>query len=154
MQQSAILATLSTSVATAVALVAYIFISPQLVLAGEKVPGAARGDKETATCTCPQQKSSPWSRPKFADLKLGEKDEIAALESVQYALTEVGDGATYVWHRHEGHLSGFVQPTTSFKDGSGKVCRHVVVMLSSALRSRKAEGIACRLDGGVWQLEG
>jgi hypothetical protein len=27
------------------------------------------------------------------------------------ALTEVGDGATYVWRRRHGKLSGMIQPT-------------------------------------------
>ena len=52
--------------------------------------------------------------------ELDEKDEIAALERIQYALSEVGDGKTYVWRRWHGRLSGIVQPTASFKDTGGK----------------------------------
>jgi surface antigen len=85
---------------------------------------------------------------------LDDGDAIAALEAVQLALTEVGDGATYIWHRKNGRLSGAIQPTTSFKDTSGQVCRHIVVALTSGDYSRKAEGIACRLSTGVWTLEG
>ena len=85
---------------------------------------------------------------------LDESDEIAALESVQFALSEVGDGASYIWHRNNGHLSGMVQPVTSFKDSGGQVCRHVVVMLTSGVVSKKTEGVACRLDNGQWRLEG
>ena len=114
-----------------------------------------------ANCACPQQKEKLWSRPKFAELPapsqrvvLDETDEIAALESVQFALSEVGDGASYIWHRNNGRLSGMVQPVTSFKDGQGQVCRHVVVILTTGAISKKAEGVACRLTSGQWKLEG
>ncbi len=109
-----------------------------------------------AACSCPQPKEKLWHRPKFADLRfaLDEADEMAALESVQLALSEVGDGSTYVWHRFHGRLSGIVQPTSSFKDASGGICRHIVVMLSSGPETKRTEGIACRLADGRWQLEG
>ncbi len=42
---------------------------------------------------------------------LGEREHTAALEAVQLALSEVGDGATYVWHAHSGRISGLVTPT-------------------------------------------
>lgn len=103
-----------------------------------------------------QQKDKLWPKPSLADLKstLDDTDAIAALEAVQLALTEVGDGATYIWHRRHGRLSGAVQPTSSFKDAGGHVCRHIVMALTSGSYSRKAEGIACRLRNGVWVLEG
>jgi len=86
--------------------------------------------------------------------KLDEKDEIAALERIQYALSEVGDGKTYVWRRWHGRLSGIVQPTASFKDTGGKVCRHLIVLMTSGTNTKKQEGIACRLPSGRWQLDG
>ena len=86
--------------------------------------------------------------------KLDEKDEIAALERIQYALSEVGDGKTYVWRRWHGRLSGIVQPTASFKDSGGKVCRHLIVLMTSGTNTKKQEGIACRLPSGRWQLDG
>lgn len=96
-----------------------------------------------------------------ADLKrsgherhLDEDDEIAALEAIRVALTEVGDGSSYVWHRRSGQLSGLVQPTQSFKDPAGRVCRHLIVILSAGQRSGRFEGTACRLASGRWQLEG
>lgn len=139
-------------------LVGVIALSPDLVAAAEaKQPAPAQQQSGGATCTCPNsQKPQLFLRPKYADLKpnLDENDEIAALESVQVALDQVGDGSTYVWQRQSGRLSGVVQPTASFKDSGGKVCRHVVVMLVSGATSRKAEGIACRLGNGQWQLEG
>ncbi|MFA6140574.1 MAG: hypothetical protein WC684_07610 [Hyphomicrobium sp.] len=86
--------------------------------------------------------------------KLDEKDEIAALERIQYALSEVGDGKTYVWRRWHGRLSGLVQPTASFKDTSGKVCRHLIVLMTTGQTTKKQEGVACRLPSGRWQLDG
>jgi surface antigen len=86
--------------------------------------------------------------------KLDEKDEIAALERIQYALSEVGDGKTYVWRRWHGRLSGIVQPTASFKDNGGKVCRHLIVLMTTGTNTKKQEGIACRLPSGRWQLDG
>jgi hypothetical protein len=86
--------------------------------------------------------------------KLDEKDEIAALERIQYALSEVGDGKTYVWRRWHGRLSGIVQPTASFKDNGGKVCRHLIVLMTTGANTKKQEGIACRLPSGRWQLDG
>jgi len=85
---------------------------------------------------------------------LDEKDEIAALERIQYALSEVGDGKTYVWRRWHGKLSGLIQPTGSFKDGDGKICRHLIVMMTTGKNTKRQEGIACRLPSGRWQLEG
>lgn len=103
-----------------------------------------------------EQRNRLWPKPALADLKatLDDSDAIAALEAVQVALTEVGDGATYVWHRQHGRLSGAIQATSSFKDPAGHVCRHIVVALTSGSYSRKAEGIACRQHNGVWMLEG
>jgi surface antigen len=88
-------------------------------------------------------------RPVFDD-----RDEVAALEAVQLALTEVGDGSTYVWYRHGGRLSGLVQPTQSFRDAFGRVCRHIVVTLNDASRSKRTESIACRMSDGGWELDG
>ncbi len=94
--------------------------------------------------------------PRSYDLKatLDTADEIAALEALQVTLSEVGDGSTFVWYRAHGRLSGVFQPTASFKSDSGKVCRHLKMMLTSGMTSRKAEGVACRQANGVWSLEG
>ncbi len=133
--------------------------------------GTSQADQGANGCSCPGTTTPPasnstpldkdkreklWPKPSLADLKalLDDTDAIAALEAVQLALTEVGDGATYIWHRKHGRLSGAIQPTTSFKDASGHVCRHIVVALTSGSYSRKAEGIACRHRDGVWNLAG
>ena len=83
---------------------------------------------------------------------LSGTDEVAALEMVQYALSEVGDGKTYVWRRWHGKLSGIVQPTASFKATGGKVCRHLLVLMTAGTNTKKHEGLACRLPTGRWQL--
>ena len=81
-------------------------------------------------------------------------DEMAALTSVQHALSSVADGATYVWHRHNGRISGLVKPTSSFKSGEGAICRHVIVLMTSGQLTKKTEGVACRGPNGVWSLDG
>lgn len=148
--------------ATAVAFVtsAFIFIAPEFAQATEPKSSKSPQTGESS-CGCAAPKEKLWARPKFAELPtmarpvmLDETDEIAALESVQFALSEVGDGASYIWHRNNGRLSGLVQPVTSFKDQQGQVCRHVVVILTSGSNSKKAEGVACRATSGQWKLEG
>ena len=88
----------------------------------------------------------------LAPRKLDEKDEIAALERIQYALNEVGDGSTYVWRRWHGGLSGVIHPTVSFKDKNGRICRHLVVLITTGERTKRIESIACRLPSGRWEL--
>lgn len=133
-------------------LAAAILIAPGLAAADQP----SNGDTSTNCSDGTIDKESLWPRPSFAGLHQGldETDERAALESVHHALTEAGDGATYVWHRSHGRLSGLVKPTHSFKDADGKICRHIVIMLSSGERTRQTEGVACRLANGVWQLDG
>lgn len=129
-------------------LAAVVLLSPDIVRADE-------AEQAGPPCACGEsQKKS--AKPKFAGLAdtLDEGDEIAALESVQQALNKVGDGASYVWHRANGRLSGLVQPTRSFRNAQGQVCRHLVILLTTGDRTNKAEGIACRAADGRWALEG
>jgi surface antigen len=86
--------------------------------------------------------------------RLDANDEIAALERIQYALSEVGDGSTYAWRRWHGGLAGVVHPTASFKDDNGSICRHLVVLLTTGKRTSRMEGVACRLPSGRWRLDG
>lgn len=113
--------------------------APQSIRAGETLPA-----------------ENLWLLPDQSVVRpvLDASDEIATLEAVHFALSQIGDGSSYVWHRRNGRLSGIVHPTTSFKDMTGKVCRHIVLELSSGDFARRTEGIACRLHTGVWQLEG
>ena len=134
---------------TAFVLVAFLFVTPELASAAEFDPAVQAG------CNCPSNDSKP-TKPKLADLKapLDENDQVAALESLRFALTEVGDGSTYVWHRSHGRLSGLIKPTSSFKDAQGQVCRHILIVLNGTDDTRKTEAVACRLPTGVWQLDG
>jgi 17 kDa outer membrane surface antigen len=127
---------------------------PDGTQSGGTKPGAS------APCSCEDNKPlNHWPRPKFAEgqaekVHLDAMDEIATLDAIRVALTEVGDGGSYVWHRAHGRLSGLITPTASFKDAAGNVCRHIVTVLSSGSVSRRAEGFACRLPDGRWQLDG
>jgi hypothetical protein len=136
------LVTLAAVVTTAFVLICEIFLS---------APRAHAEEPKWETRIYPSPAATPPSEPPH---QLDANDEIAALERIQYALTEVGDGSTYVWRRWHGRLSGIVQPTSSFKDPEGKVCRHMVVMLTTGKHTKKQEGIACRLPSGRWQLDG
>ena len=134
------------------AVLASIALLPLAAGAAEMQPPPAVGCCDEPDVTPPVRSQ----RPLAAEIRplLDQRDKAAALEAVQVALTEVGDGSTYVWHRHGGRLSGLVQPTQSFVDALGRVCRHIVITLNDASRQRRAEGIACRLVDGVWQLDG
>ena len=147
------LAALLCGLATAMGFTAAILSASSLVVANETAPTETRAPQ----CACPA--SAPVDdileaahiipRP-----TLGEGERIAALEALQLALSEVGDGATYIWHARSGRISGVVSPTQSFQDRTGKVCRHIVVQLTAGPLTRNTEGVACRLATGVWQLEG
>ena len=104
----------------------------------------------------PREAPRATPRPRLADHSQGldDSDEIATLDAIRLVLTEVGDGATYVWHRDNGRLSAVIHPTASFKDATGRVCRHIVLVLTTGVRSGRVEGVACRLGDGRWQLEG
>lgn len=158
MRSTISLAPLAVGLATAVALAAVVLISPDSVLAQDKAP--AQDKVPESSCQCPNSARpdtpKPRAKPKFADSRstLDRSDEIATLEAIQLALTEVGDGSAYVWHRRHGRLSGVIKPTSSFRDSSGKICRHIVLALSTDGYSRSTEGVACRLASGTWQLDG
>jgi surface antigen len=139
---------LAAAGATAFALVAAIFVPYDYSLAADHGFSAAAPTKSTAIV--PEAKLPGINAAKAS---LDENDEYAALESVQLALTELADGASYVWHREHGNLSGVVQPIASFKDTRGSVCRHAVVVLSGLGMTKRTEIVACRLPTGIWQLE-
>ena len=136
---------------TAFALVAALFVSSDFAVAEDAKPAAP-----LPGCSCPNSASQKPVKPKLAELTmpLDESDEVAALESVQFALSEVADGSSYVWHRNNGRLSGIVKPLASFKDVHGSVCRHVVVVFNATDLTKKTEAVACRLTTGVWELDG
>jgi len=94
--------------------------------------------------------------PAFAELqkRLEPVDEIAVLEALHIGLTDAADGATYVWQRKAGLLAGSVQPTASFRDRDGRVCRHIVFQVQLGPHIRRAEGLACRQPDRSWVLSG
>ncbi|WP_045837789.1 hypothetical protein [Hyphomicrobium sp. 99] len=145
MSSNASLFSTAAAGATAFALVAAIFLPY----------GFAWGaDQPLASAACPKP-SALDDKTKLTSVKvaLDRDDEYAALESVQFALTEVADGSSYVWHRAHGRLSGIVKPVSSFKDTRGSVCRHAVVSLTGVDTTKETEIVACRLPTGIWQLE-
>ena len=86
--------------------------------------------------------------------KLEPDDPVAVLEAIGYALAEVGDGATYIWHRTDGPLMGNVRMTGSFRGAGGAVCRRFTLTLVLGDMARPADAIACRDADGQWQLGG
>jgi hypothetical protein len=137
--------------AVAACALSLLLAPPAQVQAADNTPA------ETRPCTCPGQDAPARQvRPKFADLQanLDETDEIAALEAVRIALSEVGDGSTFVWRRENGRLSGVIKPTSSFRNVDGKICRHLIIVLAAGVRTSKIEGVACRLGNGRWELDG
>jgi surface antigen len=153
------LVTLATLVTTGVVLVASIQNGATPAVGGEQWETSVSTEPDLSVPEAPAIPGTTILPGTTVNIPVGpyqldEKDEIAALERVQYALSEVGDGKTYVWRRWHGKLSGLIQPTASFKDPSGKVCRHLVVLMTTGRNTKKQEGIACRLPSGRWQLEG
>lgn len=149
--------------ALALALISSVLIGSALVLAPGFVhatdPAPAVTAPEAAPCICPEtpEDTRPSLRPRYADAappRLDISDEAATLEAVHVALSELGDGASYVWQRRGSKLSGIISPTTSFKDAQGRVCRHLVVTLTAGERTARTEGIACRMPDKSWRLEG
>lgn len=132
------------------------------VLAAAFVPPSSLAEQgksaDRPTCSCPKTDGAapkPWPRPKFAEARPSSEtaDEAGALEAIHFALTETEDGGSYVWHGRSGEISGVIQPTSSFRDAGGSFCRHMVMLLSTGDRTRRAEGIACRHLNGTWSLD-
>lgn len=117
--------------------------------------GSANADPMSGTASpsiLPEPPSSAdQAAPKPA---LDDTDETATLQAVHIGLTEIPDGANFVWRRAHGRLSGVVRPLFSFKDVNGNVCRHIVLTLKSGTYVRTVEGIACREPDGRWALDG
>jgi len=152
---------LALALCSGVLLGGMLLLAPALVHATGKAPPPPK-QPDAATCTCPDSENArPWPRPKFADAmpadampRLDNGDETATLEAVHLALSELGDGASYVWHRRNGRISGIISPTASFKDADGRVCRHIVMSLTAGRHTARTEGVACRMADRSWRLEG
>ncbi len=85
---------------------------------------------------------------------LDHSDRTVALQALQMALTELGDGVTLVWRRPVSQLSGRVKPVSAFRDDQGRICRHVVYSLVHDGHQREIEGVACREEDGRWSIAG
>jgi hypothetical protein len=134
----------------AIVITAFVLVAQILLCSGAALAEAPKWETRVYPETTPRITIRPLAPPNALDVR----DEIAALERIQFALSEIGDGTTYVWRRWHGRLAGVIHPTSSFKDPSGKVCRHLMVLLTTGKRTSKMEGVACRLPSGRWQLEG
>ncbi|MGI9406961.1 MAG: hypothetical protein ACR2O4_11385 [Hyphomicrobiaceae bacterium] len=119
------------------------------VQTGSAAP-AESGWQVTVETVKPPSQSRTASAP--FRMRLGFHDERAALQALQFALDEVGDGSTFVWHRKAGVLSGTIRPTSAFIDDKNRLCRHLVYSLKAGVRTSRIEGIACRSKAGYWQL--
>ena len=60
----------------------------------------------------------------FAELRarFDGTDRAVALNALQVALTELGDGATLIWKRPSRELTGVIKPVPAFRDDEGRVC--------------------------------
>ena len=100
--------------------------------------------------------ASQGQQPGLGELKarLDGSDRSAALQALELALSELGDGVTLVWQRRERGLVGRITPVSAFRDDHGRVCRHVVYSLALGAYRRQVEGVACRKPDGSWSLSG
>jgi len=94
--------------------------------------------------------------PRLKELRarLDQSDREAAVQALQLALDEVGDGVRLVWRRPARGLIGKIKPVSAFRDDKGRVCRHVVYSISLGGYEKEIEGNACRGRDGSWSLAG
>jgi surface antigen len=85
--------------------------------------------------------------------RLNGSDRAVAMNALEVALNELGDGAALVWKRQKG-LAGVLKPVAAFRDDQGRICRHLIYSLSFGNYARQVEGIACRGADGMWSLQG
>jgi surface antigen len=85
---------------------------------------------------------------------LDQSDRAVAMQALQLALTELGDGVTLVWRRPASQLAGRVKPISAFRDDQGRVCRHLVYSLAIGGHEKQIEGVACREQDGRWAIAG
>jgi surface antigen len=100
--------------------------------------------------------ASNGSQPGLNELKsrLDQSDRLAAMQALELALSELGDGVTLVWQRPERGLIGRIKPVSAFRDDRGRVCRHVVYSLALGTYQRQIESVACREQDGTWSIAG
>lgn len=86
--------------------------------------------------------------------RLDRSDRIMALNALQEALSELGDGASLVWQRPSRALTGVIKTVSAFRDDEGRVCRHLTYSLALGTYVKQVEGVACRESDGQWSLAG
>ena len=86
--------------------------------------------------------------------RLDRSDRVAAMQALELALSELGDGVTLVWQRPERGLGRPDQAGIGVSRRHGRVCRHVVYSLALGTYQREIEGVACRESNGSWSLSG
>ena len=92
--------------------------------------------------------------PSLAELRAGldDTDRLATLNAVHVALTQLSDGATFVWRNSARTLTGVVRTTVAFRNVDGDICRHLILTLTLGRHAKRVEGIACRDGDGRWHL--
>jgi surface antigen len=85
---------------------------------------------------------------------LDRSDRAVALQALQMALTQLGDGVTLVWRRPARQLAGRIKPVSAFRDDEGRICRRLVYSLALGAYEKKIEGVACREEDGSWSISG
>lgn len=80
------------------------------------------------------------------------RDKADTLERVQIALTQVADGANYVWRHSTSGLGGVIRPVRSYRGRDGAICRDFEILLIAYDRKRRTLASACRNPDRVWHL--
>ena len=137
------------SLAASTAAATFLFFSTLLATDTTRAEPATPTARPDVFGSQPNAKALPAFPP-----RIEPGDDTAALEAIEIALTQASDGATYVWQRGNGRLTGSVRPTTTFRDADRRMCRHIEMQVQLGAHARRTEGIACRAADGVWVLEG
>jgi hypothetical protein len=125
------------------------------VIAGVFAVPFATGTVRARDSWQPAVEAAPAEAPSIESLKasLGPDDPLAALEAMQRALDEVGDGQAYIWHRETGPLWGVVRPLSTYRAATGSPCRRISMVLSIGEFTRSTRVSACRQPSGRWEVQ-
>lgn len=138
---------------TAMVLIAMISINADFAFADDRAGPKLRdtqGTRSHAVTQEPGLRGTVVARPPKLDIS----DRIATLIAVATALDEVADGATYVWYRRTGRLSGLFKPIRSYTDDSGRICRVIQLTLTAGHMTQSRVGRACHNRDRGWSLGG
>jgi len=136
---------------TAMMLIAMISINADFAIADDRARPKLRETQSARSHTATQEpglRGTVVARPPKFDIA----DRIATLTAVATALDEVADGATYVWYRRTGRLSGLFKPIRSYTDDSGRICRVIQLTLTARHMTESRVGRACHDRDGGWSL--